>query len=148
MDMAQRYTGKRPQRKTSCGFTLIELIVTIGILSFGIVTIYEALFISMDTFGFYTNYLETQDWIDEKIAEKNDELTQAQRLEAEEASGQIVRDQRTFYWTMMVSPIDEYHGLYRVDVVLSWNQGSKKAQISRVAYLLPPQLKIYEEIPA
>ena len=72
------------------------MIVTVAILSFGIVTIYEALFISMDTFGYYVNYLETQDWINERIAQKNSELIETKKLEPGVTSGQIVRNQKTF----------------------------------------------------
>jgi len=138
---------KKYKRKglLSKGFTLIELLVTVAILAFGIVTIYEALFVSVDAFGFYTHYLNTQDWINEKISEVNDELTQFHELEIGQTSGQIVRDHKKFEWTTTISQMDEEQGLYRVDVVLSWQEGSKKAKTSRAAYLLPPQLRTYDE---
>ncbi len=138
----QKFLLKRKRR----GFTLVELMVTVAILSFGIVTIYEAFFISMDTYGYYTNYLETQDWINEQIARKRRELTEAKALEPGEMSGQIVRNNKTFHWLVTVSFINEDQSLYKVDVMLSWNQGSKKVKTSRTAYLLPAQLKKYEEI--
>lgn len=119
--------------------------MTVAILSFGIVTIYEALFVSMDTFGFYTNYLDTQDWINEKISEVQNQLTTAQILEPAKTSGQIVRNQKTFDWVMTITWINEKHGLYKIDITLSWKQGSKEVRTSRVAYLLPPQLKEYNE---
>ncbi len=143
--MIQKHAQKTYRKKSSKGFTLVELIVTVAILSFGIVTIYEALFISMDTYGYYVNYLETQDWINEKIAEKNNELAQVMLLEIGETSGQIVRNQKTFNWTVIVSFINEEQNLYRVNVTLFWKQAGKKVKTSRVAYLLPPQLKAYEE---
>ena len=131
--------------KRSKGFTLVEVIVTVAILAFGIVTIYEAFFISMDTFGFYTNYLDTQDWINEKISQAQVQLTKAQILEPGETSGRIVRDHKTFDWSMVISPVNESQGLYEIDVTLSWKQGSKRVTTSRSAYLLPPQLKEYNE---
>ena len=131
--------------KKSKGFTLVELMVTVAILAFGIVTIYEALFISVDTFGFYTNYLDTQDWINEKIFEAQDQLTQFRMLEPGGTSGQIVRDNKTFHWVMHVSLANEAQGLYIIDLTLSWKQGNKTVKTSRVAYLLPPQLKEYNE---
>ena len=131
--------------KRSKGFTLIEVMVTVAILAFGIVTIYEALFISMDAFGFYTNYLNTQDWGNEKIVEVQGQLTQMQILEPGEVSGQIVRDHKTFDWSMTISPVNEELGLYKIDLTLSWKQGSKTVSSSRAAYLLPPQLKEYNE---
>ena len=131
--------------KESKGFTLVEVMVTVAILAFGIVTIHEALFISMDTFGFYTNYLDTQDWINEKISEVQNRLTKAQILEPGKTSGQVVRGPKTFNWSMIISEVNEDQGLYKIDLTLSWKQGSKRVKTSRVAYLLPPQLKEYNE---
>lgn len=127
------------------GFTLVELMVTVAILAFGIITIYEALFVSVDTFGFYVNYLDTQDWIDEKIYETQAKLTKSKVLDDGKTSGQFVRDRKTFDWTMMVIPIGEQTGLYKIDLMLAWKQGRKKVSSSRVAYLIPPQLVEYNE---
>ena len=119
--------------------------MTVAILAFGIVAIYEALFISMNTFGFYSNYLDTQDWVNEKISETQNQLTQAQLLEPGETSGQIVRDQKTFDWSVIISPVNEEQRLYKIDVTLSWKQGGKRVRTSRTVYLLAPQLKEYNE---
>jgi hypothetical protein len=131
--------------KKSKGFTLVELIMTVASLAFGIVTIYEALFISVDTYGFYTNYLDTQDWIGTKISEFQDQLTETRILEPGETSGQIVRENKTYNWSAVIFPVNEEQALYKIDVTLSWKQGGKKVKTSRTAYLLPPQLKEYNE---
>lgn len=139
IDQRTPFSGK------SAGFTLVEVMVTVAILAFGIVAIYEALFISMNTFGFYSNYLDTQDWVNEKISETQNQLTQAQLLEPGETSGQIVRDQKTFDWSVIISPVNEEQRLYKIDVTLSWKQGGKRVRTSRTVYLLAPQLKEYNE---
>lgn len=126
-------------------FTLVELIVTVAILSFGIVSIYEAFFVSVDVFGYYTNYLNTQDWVNEKISETESSLMQSQTLKIGQTSGQITRDHKTFDWVMTVDQKNEEQGLYRVNVTLSWREGGKTAKTSRTAYLLPPQLRLYNE---
>lgn len=131
--------------KKSKGFTLVELMVTVAVLAFGIVSIYEALFVSVDVFGYYTNYLETQDWMSEKIVQVQDQLTEARIFEADKDAGRFVRGNKTFDWTMMVNPVDEEEGLYKIDLTLSWKQGSKDIHISRSAYLLSPYLKEYNE---
>jgi len=138
--MIKRYKRKAlPAR----GFTLIELIVTVAILSFGIITIYEALFVSVDAFGYYTHYLDTQDWINEKISEVEDNLIQSQALETGQTSGQITRNYKMFDWTVMIDQKNETQGLYQVRVTISWKEGGRRVQTSRTAYLLPPQLRTY-----
>ncbi len=127
------------------GFTLVEVIMTGAILAFGIVSIYEALFISVDTYSYYTHYLNTQNWINEKIWEVQSQLINSGAVEEEQTSGQIVRDHKTYDWLMTVVLMDETQGLYQVKVTLSWNEGNKKINTTRETYLLPPQLKAYNE---
>lgn len=127
------------------GFTLVEVIMTGAILAFGIVSIYEAFFISVDTYSYYTHYLNTHDWIGEKIWEVQSELINSGVAEEGHVSGQIVRDHKTYDWLMAVALVDEAQGLYRVKVTLSWKEGNKKINTTRETYLLPPQLKTYNE---
>ena len=135
------------QRMTSVADSVPEwhLIMTVAILAFGIVAIYEALFVSMDTHGYYTHYLSTQDWISEKIWDVQSELTSSGILNEEQTSGQIVREHKTYDWFMEISPLDEAQGLYLVNVKLSWREGDKTVNTEREAYLLSPELKIYNE---
>ena len=126
-------------------FTLVEVMVTTAILAFGIVSIYEALFVSTDVFGYYMNYLHSQDWMDEKIVQAQEQLTQAKTFEADKAAGRFVRGNKTFGWFIMVNPVDEEAGLYKIDLTLSWKQGRKDIDLSRSAYLLSPRLKEYNE---
>lgn len=131
--------------KKNKGFTLVEVMMTVAILAFGIVSIYEALFVSMDTHGYYVHYMSTQDWMSEKIWEAQSDLINSGVLNEGETSGQIVRDHKKFDWLMTVSALDSTQGLYRVQVILSWQEGSRKVNATREAYLLPPELKIYNE---
>ena len=127
------------------GFTLIEVMIAVAVLAFGIISIYEALFVSVDAYSYYTHYLSTQDWNGEKIWEVQEELTLLQNLRDEQTSGQIVRDYKTFDWIMVVSPLDELQGLYKVNITLFWNEGERKVSTSRETYLLPSELKEYNE---
>jgi len=127
------------------GFTLVEVVMTGAILAFGIVAIYEALFVSVDTYSYYTHYLNTQDWISEKIWKVQSKLINSGTVDAGHTSGQIVRDHKTYDWNMVVNIVDETQGLYQVKVTLSWNEGRKKVNTTRATYLLPPQLKVYNE---
>jgi len=133
------YTAK------SKGFTLIELIMTVAILSFGIVAIYEALFVSIDVYGYYTRYLGTHDWVNEKIWNIQAELMTAKTLDDVETSGQIVRNHKTFDWHLVVRQLDAQQNLYQVDLTLTWQEGDRRISTTRTAYLIPPELRIYNE---
>ena len=131
--------------KKNKGFTLVEVMMTVAILAFGIVSIYEALFVSMDTHGYYVHYMSTQEWIDEKIWDVQSELINSGTLIEEETSGQIMRDHKMYDWLMAISSMDETQGLYHIRVTLSWREGDKKVNTARETYLLSPQLKVYNE---
>jgi len=123
----------------------MELMVTTAILAFGIVSIYEAFFMSIDAYGYYTNYFNAQDWVNNTIAEKEEFLIQSQSLEVGMTSGQVIRDQKIFDWTMNISQRDVDQGLYLLTLTLSWQQGGRKVSASRTVFLLPPQLRIYHD---
>ena len=133
------------KHKKNKGFTLVEVIMTGAILAFGIVSIYEALFVSVDTHSYYVHFLSTQDWISEKIWEVQSKLINSGVIDEERTSGQIVRNHKTYDWHMVVSSMDETQGLYQVSVTLSWREGKKIVKTTRETYLMPPQLKIYNE---
>jgi len=133
------------KHKKNKGFTLVEVIMTGAILAFGIVSIYEALFVSMDAYAYYTHYFNTNHWISEKIWEVQSNLVSSETLNEEQTSGKIMRDHKIYDWLMAVNSLDETQGLYRVSVTLSWREGNKTIKMTRETYLLPPQLKAYNE---
>ena len=136
----------RPKaRPRKAGFTLIELIVTTAILSFGIVAIYEALFVSVDTYGYYERYLDTQEWVNERIWGMQAELMSAKELAEGQTSGQVTRGHKNFDWTIAVRQLDLEQQLYQVDLTLSWQEGDRKIKTVRTAYLLPPELRDLSE---
>lgn len=127
------------------GFTLIEVLLTGAILAFGIVSIYESLFISVDAHGYYAHYLSAHEWVNEKIWDVQSDLIDKGGLDDVQSSGSFVRDHKQYDWTMMISLMDEQQKLYRVHVVLSWKEGPKRVHTDRDTYLMSPELKNYEE---
>lgn len=123
--------------KRKCqGFTLIEIMVTVAILSFGIVAIFESFFISLDAFSYYSNYIDAQGWINEKIWQLQDQLNKEGLLIAGDDRGFLKIKNRDFDWTTSISLIDEKYGLYKLSVSLFWHEGSRERFIYRMAYAM------------
>lgn len=120
------------------GFTLVEVLVTAAVLSVGIIFIYEALFVSLNLFNYYSNYLNIASWTQEKIWKVQDDLTHLGSLAQIEPSGILENQNRNFHWNLAYNLIDST-GLYRIDLIILWWQGRKEYKISRVAYA------VYEE---
>ena len=116
------------------GFTLIEIMATVAILSFGILAIFESFFISMDAFGYYSNYLTAHWWINEKIWELENKLMQEEYLKIESGGGVFKTANRNFRWSASVNPVDEANGVYKLDVSVYWQEGKRERFVYRGTY--------------
>lgn len=108
--------------------------VATAVLSLGLVMIYQGFLISLDTFGYYSNHLNAQLWLDEKIWRIQDEFRRNEYFNPLPTAGRLIIDNKDFFWNMRYSQI-ESEELYRVSLNLSWQQGSRRVKLSRVAYV-------------
>ena len=127
--------------KKKIGFTLIEVMVTVSILAFGIVAIYEALFICLDTFSYYSNSLQAQTWLEEKIWEVQDELIRQEYISTGQTNGTVKIRNKMFNWRTGLNRIGGDQSLYRLDLSLGWTEGNRKPNISREVYVLNPRIE-------
>jgi prepilin-type N-terminal cleavage/methylation domain-containing protein len=126
--------GLRKHRRSQRGFTLIEIMVTVAILSLGILVIYESFFISLDAFSYYVNYLNAQAWINEKIWEFQNQMVEIEFLELGDKRGSFFANDKDFHWSVYVNPVDEEYDVYKLDVSLFWQEGNRERFIYRAAY--------------
>ena len=112
--------------------------VATAILAFGLVPIFQALFISLDTFSLYANSLNAQIRMDEKIWEIKDELMRDETLRVGETRGRMNSPRKEFDWDMAIDVIDPEVNFYRLRLTYSWQEGKRKRQLSRAAYALAP----------
>jgi prepilin-type N-terminal cleavage/methylation domain-containing protein len=120
------------------GFTLIEVMVASAILAFGTVFIYEALFKCLDAYNYYECYLNVLPWMDEKIWQVQDELSNSGNF-SEETSGEFVNKNRKFLWDLSIAGSGQESGLFKIDLKTSWQSGRKRLSLSRSAYALLDQ---------
>lgn len=115
------------------GFTLFEIIVTVVILSVGIVGIYEALIVSLNAYGYYSNSLVVQSWMDTKMWEVEDELARSEGGISQGDSGKFLSGSKEVSWRVMVRPVIE-GSLYELILRCSWKEGRRNVNASRVSY--------------
>ena len=116
------------------GFTLLEVLIATAILSLGLVMIYQAFFICLDTFDYCLNHLKAQLWLDEKVRLVQDNFRREDIFSPLNTSGQFIIGSRNFNWHMDYSPI-ELEELYKINLEITWQQGSRMINMSRVAYV-------------
>lgn len=125
--------------KRKGAFSFIEVMVTIGILSFGLVLIYKAFFLSLNYLHHLNCRFYAVNFLDSKIArlQKILELKKDLRLGDRETSDKVLVDHRTvdFIFRSNFNSVEGINNLYRADVSLSWREGAKDIRIARSAYL-------------
>ena len=116
------------------GFTLVEIMVATAVLSFGLVMIYQAFFISLDAFDYYLNHLNAQLWLDEKIWQLEDDFRRYGSFGSTPTFGEFIMGSKNFNWSMDYSLIGAEE-LYKVGLQVSWQQGPRNITLPRVAYV-------------
>ncbi len=118
----------------SIGFTLLEVLVATAILSFGLTLIYQSFFISLDSSDYYLNHLRVQLYLTEKIWQLEDKFRRDDIFNPTETEGTFMVGDRDFSWNMDYNQI-ETEELYKVNLNISWQQGSRRIHMSRVFYV-------------
>ena len=122
------------------GFTLVEVMVGLAVLSFGIVVIFETFFLSLNTYSSYSNYLKTQNWLNEKIWDMQDRLNHSALITMNTDSGPISVNNKELTWNMNVGVVDWDESLIEVNVNLSWQEGGRTVTSARHAYAVPARV--------
>ncbi len=126
-------TGSDPILKGRGGFTLFEIIVTVVILSVGLVAIYEAFIVSANGFGYYSNTLTVQSWMDKKIWEAQDVLVRGGSEAAVSESGTFESGNKDVQFDLKKRAVID-GSLYELRLECLWREGGRDVSVSRVAY--------------
>jgi prepilin-type N-terminal cleavage/methylation domain-containing protein len=118
------------------GFTLVEVMVATAVLALAMVLIYQAFFISLDSFNYCADYLDVVSFLDEKIWLGQDSVSHSGTLIQTETQGEFVYNNRKFSWVLTQETIEGASDLYRIDGRLTFREGKKNIEVSRAAYAI------------
>jgi len=126
------------RRSTNTAFTLVEVMVTTAVLSLGAVLIYEAFFTSLNAFDYCSDYLNIAPWVDEKIWQVEDYLRCFGSSDKIATTGTLTSKSKRFDWVLSCNLIDgnSVQDLYKINLVLFWQQGERKKELARTTYAL------------
>ena len=121
----------------SKGLSLVEMMVAIAVLSFGIVMLYEAFFTCLGAFSYSQSRLDVRHWMDEKIWDVQNELICSGALTMDEHAGSFMERNKKFAWQMTINLIDEAKDtyLYKLYLDVRWKEAQKNISLSQVAYV-------------
>ena len=133
-------------KKNIRGFSFLEVMTAIMVLSGGLVLIYKAFFLVLD----YTNHLacrlQANVFLDEKISDlqralhDQNQLTMVQSKEVDHVL--IANKQIDFQYTLDVRGVENWQGLFLLEVTVSWQERGRRIQLSKETYVSSYRLGI------
>lgn len=112
----------------------MEVMIATCVLSLGTIIIYESFFISLDSFNYYSNYLNVASWMDEKIWQAQDNLSHFGSSSQIDTAGEFVTRNKNFRWNLSYNLMSQ--NLYQIDLTLSWQEGPRKVKLLRNTYAM------------
>ena len=110
--------------------------VATAVLSLGIISIYQALFITLDAFTYCAHYFEVSPQINERIWQTQEELRRFGPEAKISTGGVFTAGEKQLPWELSYVIVDVSSDLYKIDLATSWKSGKRTVQISRSAYAL------------
>ena len=118
------------------GFTLVELMITVSILSLGLVMVNGALIRIADLLGRYTNSLVGYQWMDQKMWEAKESLFYSEAIRTDAGGTGVVSllNQKEAYWSLQDKAVLMTKGVHDLSFTVGWQQGQSFVQISKAGY--------------
>ena len=132
-----RGKAHRKSRRTRRGFTLVEILVAVSILSMGIVSIFQTFFVNIDLLSHYKDYLNVMPWVDEKIWEAQNQLMRYGSLGPQmRTSGTLIVGVDKYPWNLNYKLKDRKKLLFQVSFYINRERQNQTREfhIERTAY--------------
>ena len=120
------------------GFTLLEVMVSISILSFGLIFILQAFSRSLNAIRISQNNLQAGMVAEEKMAQLLINPQQTRSATAGNLGGKDKLEGFEFNWRLEWASADDYKDLNKTLSYIHWRQGKRKGGFSIITYLRTP----------
>lgn len=120
------------------GFTFIEVMVTLVILSTGIVAIFQSLLVSLDQIDYLTHRLHASNEIENVLFIKEKMLRQYKELSlnlGEEKTLPVGNKTLSVDQKITISEIESYPDIFKIQLRLGWTEGERKIELTRENFI-------------
>jgi len=121
---------------SSVGFTFVEVMITIAILSTGLLFINNSIlrFITGSQYLYRRSY--AQDFLNNKIWELENEFRQSDDIGSLQREGSITSGGREYNWKVSFTPADSNNQLYQAILEARWFETvGREASLEYLAYI-------------
>ncbi|MFH0796391.1 MAG: prepilin-type N-terminal cleavage/methylation domain-containing protein [Candidatus Omnitrophota bacterium] len=116
------------------GFTFVEIMVTLAVLSFGLVVIYQSFLICVNALSYYSTSLEVREWLDGKTWEIDDKISRTKTPLPSSNSGTFIVRNKPVFWQGDIQSISRDANEYRITLSCFWKEGRRQINLSRTFY--------------
>ncbi len=126
------------------GFTLIEIMVSVAILSIGLVLILQGLTHSLNILRISQDNLKATLLAENKMAELEIKVKEGKEVFLEDLDEEFEFEDMDCVWGIKFSPVEleieetfdrKYEDLNEVEAILSWKEGKRKGKVPLVTYM-------------
>lgn len=140
---AIRKKTQNAKRNTQYGFTLIEIMISVAILSVGLVLILQGLTHSLNILRISQDNLKATLLAENKMAELEIKAREGKEVFLEDLGEEFEFEDMECEWGIEITPVEweieeipeEYEELNGVEASLSWKEGKRKGRIPLVTYM-------------
>ncbi len=125
-------TGQRKNK----GFTLIEIMISIAILSLGLIFVLQGLTHCLSILNISRNNLEASLLAEDKMAEAEIAVKQDADEFSKDSGGELKSGNIDFNWQIRFSPDQEYEDLDEVLTTVHWREGRRSGSSIFSTYLI------------
>ena len=122
----------------SKGFTLIEIMISVAILSFGMILILQGFTHSLNILRISQNNLQATLLAEEKMAQIQIDAKKSQYGFLADSNGESKIDNIEFRWQTSITPDEEYEDLNELLTTVSWKEGKREGMVPVITYLRTP----------
>jgi len=127
------------------GFTLIEVLLSVLILSVGLIGVFRPLLASMSALEFIGNRSEASRLMIHLIWKHQEESRVLGEIVERLGQGELVGAESVYHYSLKAEPLSSRGRLYQVDYKISWHEGGRNKSLSRGAYLLLPVMDLIQK---
>lgn len=123
------------------GFTLIEVMLTVVVLSLGTLLIQESYLRTAHLFGVYANTFRARAWVDEKMWELREASVFAEAPASGSGAGSFTVSGKVFRWQSEVTPLPGKDA-FALKVNVDWNEGNRPTWLTQETYATKTEIPL------
>lgn len=127
------------------GFTLIEVLLSVVILSIGIIGVSRPFLASLNSLDYLNRRSEVSRLLTQKYWELESESEKLGQLNQRAGKGDLVGSRDMYHYKMRATPVPPGEGLHRLDFRVSWSQAGTHKTLDKEMFLYVPPQENHEE---